>query len=101
MSIMGAKVQCVPAARLSIAATRVSISISSRSKVPDEAMGIGKMVRYPWMMSLPMMSGMPCSLSSKAARWMWLVYLAPLEPYMQPTAPLRASARHSSTTPSR
>ena len=60
MSTMGAKVQWMPTARASRAATACPRSITSRSHDAAIAIGTGKIVRSPWITSNPNRAGMPC-----------------------------------------
>ena len=64
MSTIGAKVQWMPTARASRAATAWPRSMVSGSQDAAIAIGTGKMVRKPWMTSKPNSAGMPCRLPS-------------------------------------
>ena len=70
---MGENVQFTPPDRASAAETRASASATAGSKLAACASGVGKIVNCPWMTSSPISSGMPCALSSTAARCSALV----------------------------
>ncbi len=97
MSTIGAKVQSVPEAAASTAAMCALRSTSFKSQLAASASGMGKVVRQPWMMSLPMISGMPCFDSSTATRCRSLMYSAPNAPRSEPTRPSRISVLRSSS----
>ena len=67
MSTIGAKVQWMPTALASRAATAWPRSIVSGSQDAAMAIGTGRMVRSPWMTSKPNRAGMPCRLPSTAS----------------------------------
>ena len=67
-SSIGAKVIASPSAAPSRAASRAVRSQRASSKMPASASGIGKSVRWPWMMSRPISSGMPSRDFSTASR---------------------------------
>jgi hypothetical protein len=95
MSTIGAKVQCVPAARASRAATAWPRSMTSGSQEAAIAIGTGKIVRRPWMTSRPNSSGMPSRWPSTASRCSRLISAGSVTNSSEPAAP-RASAASTS-----
>ena len=63
MSTIGAKVHRIPSADASRAACRAASSISSGFQDAACPSGIGKIVLYPWITSLPNSSGIPRRVS--------------------------------------
>ena len=89
-STMGANVQLTPPDAASAADVRPSDSDTEGSKLHACASGMGKIVRWPWMTSRPISSGMPCADSSTATRCTAFVAAALIG---QNSAPMPARAR--------
>ena len=96
MSTIGAKVQWIPTARASRAATDWPCSMVSGSQDAAIAIGTGRIVRSPWMTSKPNSAGMPWRLPSTALRCSRLIAAGSVWKSSDPHPPL-ASA--SSTSP--
>ena len=93
---MGEKVQVTPPERASVAARRARSSTSVGSNVAAIASGTGAMVRWPWMTSSPMRSGMPSRVCSTASRCSAFVAVADRGQNIAPI-PSRTSAAASSS----
>ena len=87
MSTIGAKVQWIPTARASRAATAWPRSMVSGSQEAAIAIGTGRMVRSPWMTSKPINSGMPSRLPSTASRCRRLISAGSVRNNNEPATP--------------
>ena len=92
MSTIGAKVQWMPTARASRAATDCPRSIVSGSQEAAIAIGTGRIVRSPWMTSKPNSSGIPSRLPSTASRCSRLIWAGSVTKSSAPAPPSRTAA---------
>ena len=89
---MGEKVQRMPAAEASTAATRAPRSTISGSKVAACPSGMGNTVWKPWMTSRLTMTGMPRRLCSTAAFCTMFISSGLTQFRMEPTWPAAAAS---------
>jgi hypothetical protein len=89
---MGAKVQWMPTARASRAATVWARSMPAGSQLAASAIGTGKIVRSPWMTSNPNSAGTPSRLSSTASRWRRLICAGSVTKSSDPASPRPSTA---------
>ena len=92
MSTIGAKVQWMPTARASRAATDCPCSIVAGSHDAASAIGTGRIVRSPWITSKPNRAGMPSRWPSIVSRWRRLVSAGSVTNSSDPTPPRARAA---------
>ena len=87
MSTIGLKVQEMPSALASIAAIRADSSMAFISHVHDNPNGMGKIVSYPWITSIPNNKGMPRREFSTANFCTSRIFSTPFKLKSPPTSP--------------
>ena len=87
MSTIGLNVQQMPLALASMAAIRADCSIADMFQVAAKPKGMGKVVSYPWMTSIPNRSGICRRLSSTATRCTSRILSTPFMLNNPPTLP--------------
>ena len=87
MSTIGLKVHEIPSALASTAAIRADSSMAFISHVHDKPSGMGKIVSYPWMTSMPNNRGIPSREFSTASFCTSRIFSTPFRLKSPPTSP--------------
>ena len=87
ISTIGLNVHEIPSALASTAAMRADSSIAAISHVQESPRGIGNIVSYPWITSMPNNNGMPRRDSSTACFCTSRIFSTPFRLNSPPTSP--------------
>ena len=87
ISTIGLKVHEIPSALASTAAMRADSSMAVMSQVQDKPSGIGNIVSYPWITSMPNNNGIPSRESSTACFCTSRIFSTPFRLNNPPTSP--------------
>ena len=87
MSTIGLNVHEIPSALASTAAIRADSSMAAISQVHDRPSGMGNIVSYPWMTSMPNSNGIPRRDCSTACFCTSRIFSTPFRLNSPPTSP--------------